>query len=367
MFQAIGNGVYPNVFFHLPRDDSFAPMKEIFGWMRDHAAELDFTRVAPVRYLALVRARHPNFEHRGIAQAEGGMNDYQRFMQPYVGMFAALLRQSVPVVTLRPSRFEQRLAGFRVLCLAGEACLSPAQVDAVRRFVEAGGGLLATGEIAMYDQGKRRHDSALADVLGVRITGIQPAGKGGSIHPVGEHAITKGVGTIAYGSEPHLLVQPAGAEILATLRNAGGEVPAVLTRQFGKGRVVYLPGRLDAMECEVLDAGIERLIANAVRWAAGGCPVEIASAGVVGATLFDQPGRRLLHLINYTADSQGAVTNLRPLSNLRIRVEVAGDAAVKRLRAVWSGAEIRFSQQGRVLEFPLARLESYELISAEYA
>ncbi len=55
-----------------------------------------------------------------------------------------------------------------VLVLANTGSLSDSQCDAVEQFVAAGGGLVATGESSLYDEeGARRDDFALADVLGV--------------------------------------------------------------------------------------------------------------------------------------------------------------------------------------------------------
>src|SRR5262249_28306701 len=59
-----------------------------------------------------------------------------------------------------------------VLVLANAAALSDKQAEAVRQFVRAGGGLVATGETSLFDGlGRPRADFALADLLGVSYRG----------------------------------------------------------------------------------------------------------------------------------------------------------------------------------------------------
>ena len=62
---------------------------------------------------------------------------------------------------------DAELLDVRVLVLPNVACLSDRAVEVIRRFVRAGGGLVASGETSLFD-GKdyhRRSDFALADVL----------------------------------------------------------------------------------------------------------------------------------------------------------------------------------------------------------
>ena len=57
--------------------------------------------------------------------------------------------------------------GYRVLVLPNSACMSDHEVEAVRRFVADGGGLIATADTSLYDEKFRiRDDFALADVFG---------------------------------------------------------------------------------------------------------------------------------------------------------------------------------------------------------
>ena len=87
---------------------------------------------------------------------------------PSLGAFRAVFEKHWPVQVLTEYDLEDDdLHGIRVLVLPNVACLSDRAAEVIRRFVRAGGGLVATFETSLYDETfNRRPDFALADVLG---------------------------------------------------------------------------------------------------------------------------------------------------------------------------------------------------------
>jgi hypothetical protein len=292
-------------------------------------------------------------------------------MAPYVGAYSALTRSGLPVVSLHRSGFQRQLAGFRVLLLANTALLSEQLVEAVREFVQGGGGLICTHETSLYDEnGTRRADFGLADVLGVHYGGVLPAAERSLRVVNASHPVTAPLRNVPAGcDEPHVIVQPAGAEVLAAARGAKAaqpEVPAILVHSFGKGRVVYFPGRPDAMQCEILSPWVERTLAAAVRWVAQEePPVAIHADAMVGVTLFDQPGRRIVHLLNYHRDTRYQSDDVTPIRNVALEVALPPGRAVQRVHRLWSPAELRFTQAGGRARFALDELGEYEVVVLE--
>ena len=128
-------------------------MQPVFDFMARSAAELDFDTAAPVKFLALPRDLYVSDTQAQAPVAAGvAYARRDRFLAPYVGAYSALMRSGLPVVTLHRPRFEEELDGFRVLVLANVALMSDAQVEAVRRFVREGGGLIATHETSICDE-----------------------------------------------------------------------------------------------------------------------------------------------------------------------------------------------------------------------
>ncbi len=71
-----------------------------------------------------------------------------------------------------PTTSSGRAAALKLLVLPNVGALSDAQAAAIRRFVQRGGSLFATGETGLYDEwGDPRPDFALADLFGCHRTG----------------------------------------------------------------------------------------------------------------------------------------------------------------------------------------------------
>ena len=363
-FEGLANGVYPN-FWSTPG------MKPVFTLLRNNAEYYDFARTRPVRFLALVRDFRPDVAQDSAPRAPGVSYAHSRFMAPYVGAYSALMRSGLPVVTLHRSSFQRQLAGFRVLVLPNTALLSHAQLEAVREFVRLGGGLVSTHETSLYDEeGTRRADFGLADVLGAHYRGVLPAADRRLRVAAPEHPIAVAIGNASLRhDEPLAVVQADSAQVLAYLhggKSTAAETPAILTHRFGQGRVVYLPGRWCSMQCQNLDPAIERLFAAAVCWAAQGRPpVEIQAPATVGVTLFEQPERRILHLLNYRRDTRYQSDEVQSIDNVAVSVAIPAGRQVERVHRLCRPADLPFRQAGQQATFALGRLDEYEVIALE--
>ncbi|HEX2034214.1 MAG TPA: alpha-amylase family protein, partial [Chloroflexota bacterium] len=96
----------------------------------------------------------------------------ERCEAPLRGVGQALIRARIPYAMVHADLIPTAPDRYRVLVLPNVGALSDAQVQALRRYVAAGGGLLATGETSLYDEwGDRRDDFALGDLFGARFAG----------------------------------------------------------------------------------------------------------------------------------------------------------------------------------------------------
>jgi hypothetical protein len=284
-----------------------------------------------------------------------------RFLSPAAGMFAGLLHAGLPVKEMHPSHFNrQSLDGFRVLVLANEVCLSDEQCAMIRDFVREGGGLVATHETSLYDlEGRRRADFGLADVFGASLRGM--------IHPHPGQMIASEQDSLP-NHEEHLLVSPNGAKAVATLK--GLNAPAMLFNEFGKGRVVYIPGRMDSSYSLWGDVAFPTLLKVAVTWACRDeIPAQVLSPmGRVGLTCFDQlsRGRRLVHLVSYNADWVESFDRLPPLSNVQLRLRAPAGKRIASARAVLSGESLKLSPNAAGADLVLPKLDEYEIIEMKW-
>ncbi|MBI1902222.1 MAG: hypothetical protein HYS13_14065 [Planctomycetia bacterium] len=337
----------------------------------------------------------------------------QEFFLPHVfGVFRAAMEEHLPLNLVNDWDLESdRLRQFRVLVLPASAALSDDQVEAVRRFVESGGGLVATGEASLCDElGRPRRDFALADVFGVPYQGRPgrtlktPARSDSGTVPNEEFwKLRSGVARLSWQehalvSDPRLkdLVPHKSATFRGPLVAIGeptrsGEVamrmtldgasshaalPAAIARTCGKGRVVYLAAGIDAALWSYAYPYQRRLLARAIAWAAGEpLPISVEAPMCVQATFFEQsdgPRRRtIIHFFNglNTAAGHGLPATEVPLREETVpvhgvRVRFAGEAP-KKLHVEPGGETPKITRAGDATIVELPPLPLHYLLVVE--
>lgn len=269
----------------------------------------------PVARVALVYSQQTTTWYGGAAGRR--VEDYSH------GMYHALIEARMPFEMLH-DRTLDTADRFKLLLLPNIAALSSEQCAQLRRFVEAGGSLMATYETSLFDEnGTRRADFGLADVFGVSWRKTLDGPIANSYLRVEDqrrgHPILKGfedadllingtyqldVQASAQFEPPPLTVIPAYPS-LPMEKNIRGvkktDIPGVFLRQFGKGRVVYFPWDIDRVYWEVMVDDHGRLLRNAIDWALNEeRPVTVTGQGVFDVTVWRQKNSMTVHLVNLT-------------------------------------------------------------------
>jgi hypothetical protein len=327
------------------------------------------TRTTPLPWAALLVSEQTRqfYAYKDIAE---------RFLPHVFGAFRACLEEHLPIALITDDDVTSgELKKYAVLLLPNAAALSDLQVQHVREFVAAGGGLVATGETSLCDElGRPRGDFALADVFGMRYagrpkeplkrpeldanfaltldanywkqrTGVARLSWGD--HPLfrdaklAELVPTRSVtfkGPLVKVTEPILKV-----EVAARMRPEGGDadIPAVVARRFERGHVAYLAAAADAALWSYPYPYQRRLLARALAWAARQpAPIVVKAPMCVQATYFTQPAQRrtVVHLFNGL--NTGANHGL-PAAEVPLREETVPVA----------GIEVRFTGPDRPTRF----------------
>lgn len=324
-------------------------------YMADLGAREAYVRGSrPLRWCGLLVSEKTEFWY-------GRKEPQERYIQGIHGAFQILLERHLPAVLVTDRDLERgALDGLKVLVVPNAAALSQAECDALRRFVNAGGGLVATGETSMYDEeGQPLPDFRLGDLLNARKTGAFDARKiVVGWDPMRQHQadwvlpatsrwvrgdvraallrqdVTQPPGTQRstlpfigrlLTAEP--LQGPAGGLRLSTA-HYNGETrkvdrtsgAALIENRPGKGRVVYFPADLTWTYFRLGEPHVAGLVEQAIREAAGEAPpVEVAAPSIVQVAPFTQDGRLVVHLLN-DISSLGRSQNVAGLS-LRERTE----------------------------------------------
>ena len=365
----------------------------------DHEDRRQFRTAAPLfawherneRYL---RDRTP-LAAVGVVYSQHGVDFFgrddaaERCEAPLRGIGQSLIRARIPYALVHADLIPERPDPLRVLVLPNVGALSDAQCEALRRFVAAGGALLATGETSLYDEwGGRRADFALGDLFGARFAGsILEKGRGDGAHSYLRFAARpealRSSGSPAFSAgwdeTEHI---PFGGTLVVTERRAVGDatlsVPLTLIPPFpiyppefayrlvertetpalylkegasGAGRVAYVPADLDRLAWHYNQPDHLELIAALVRWLGGSpevvAPVRVEGPGFVDVHAYTQSAggeRVIVHLVNLTHTNtwKGPVDELNPIGAQRVTIDLPTGrrAASARLLVADQGAAL---------------------------
>lgn len=336
---------------------------------------------------------------------------------PLRGMANALIRARIPHVLVHADHIDRDGPGLAVLVLPNLAAMSESQCASVRRFVERGGHLIATGQTSLYNEwGEARRDFALAELFGARHTGrrasletdrkragetlhtylrLRPELRAGVDGPkiAGEPASEGKRHPVLQGfEETDILpfggtlggVQPAsGAEVLLTfippfpiyppetswMREPKTNIPGLIVRTAERGsRIAYLPADLDRRFARDNLPDHANLLANLVRWAAGDTiPLTVEGPGLIDCHLYRQPGRLVLHLVNLTSAGtwRAPIHQLIPVGPLKVKLRLPDDVRPTRLKRLVAEQDSPAAIENGWATLELASVLDHEVLVVE--
>lgn len=366
------------------------------------------THKRPEPWAALLMSDNTrNFYGRSPGEVE------ERYLSHVLGTFRAAVESHLPLTVINDWNLNAAdLAGQRVLILPNAACLDEQQLAAAEEYVRGGGGLVASLETSLCDEyGDPRVRPALEDLLGVQIAGVwqQQAGQepldvnfalglspdywqrrknvfdlrlpadspllsGRLVQYIGADAVTfKG---------PALRVTPReDGQVWATLAlktDASAQAPAIVVRQHGQGRVVYLAAGLDAAYYQYSYPYQRHLLRQVIEWAAQAPPpVQVTAPQCVHATVMRQQheGERLVvHLYN-DLNTRGG--HALPVDDVPLREEQVplfelpvvfrSDYPIRRVHWEPSGEELAVEETAEGFRVVVPRLDVHGMVVAELA
>jgi len=369
-------------------------------------------RRTPVATVGIVYSQRNN-DFFGRQDVEAQVNLPQR------GFTEALLHARIPYVLVHADDLDRDAASLKLLILPNLGTMTDAHLASVRKFVQNGGGLIASGATSLCDQwGDPRADLALADLLGVHLPAGHPlfseAGRRqlaaqsaqtylrltpelraqvDGPHPAGEppvvgtrHEVLAGfehTDIIPYGGSLNALTVDPTAQVLLTLvptrptappemiwtQNDHTNLPGlVLNERPGLGRVVYLAADLDRRYARNNIADSEHLLINLIRWAVkGDVPLTVEGPGLIDSHLYRQPNRAIVHLVNLTNANtwRDPVEELIPVGPLKVSVRLPDGVSGKTLRLLASDAKPALTLANGWASFELPSILDHEVAVIE--
>jgi len=296
------------------------------------------------------------------------------------------------------------------------AAMTVDQVESIKRFVNKGGGLLATGESGLFNEwGDVREDYALADLLGVHIGNSSPfSGEDtrkkwadGDYHTYLRLSpeLRAGVDGPKTGNEPAIIgtrhqvldgfketdILAFGGMLRPVRTNSGAAVPLTFIPEFpiyppetswmrvpvtgipglvlqtlpGDIRIAFMPADLDRRFARYNLPDHGNLLATLVRWTVkDNLPIRVEGTGLLDCHLYRQPGRLILHVVNLTNAGtwRQPIHEIIPVGPVNVTIRLPEDVGGTKLRLLVSAQDVTIQVSDRSASFSLASVLDHEVI-----
>ena len=336
--------------------------------------------------------------------------------QPLRGITQALIRARIPYLPVHADHIERDGSQFSALILPNVGAMTDSQVASVRKFVQNGGGLLATGETSLHDEwGEPRGDFGLADLFGVHLSekfsaadarnhrrtmaetqhsylrpmvSAEPTRISNLENYVAQGSVPKRSSVLAGFEETGLLpfggiLRPLrldpNTEVPLTfvppfpvyppesvwMRQPATDIPGLILRETQpRGRVAFLPADLDRRFARDNLPDHGNLLANLIRWVArDDIPLSVKGPGLVDCQLYRQSRRLILHIVNLTnaGSWRAPVDELVPIGPFQIHVALPSNVRARSLQLLVSDTKQRLRPNDRRVDFEIKLILDHEV------
>ncbi len=382
--------------------------EEVFNWHKANEAYLINRK--PVTNIGVVWSQL-NTDFYGQDNTE------EKVELPWRGISQALIRARIPYLPVHADDIEKEAKQLSVLILPNIGVLTNGQVNAIKRFAENGGSVIASGDTGLFDEwGDARTDFALADIFGVHFIQQNNTGEkqnklaGEAYHtylrltpelrrqvdgphkpdePTIEgkrHEILKGfeeTDIIPFGGLLYPLRVDTGAQVLLTfipqfpvyppekawMRVKKTDIPGLIIRSNNNGsRLAWLAADIDKQygRSNLPDHG--DLLKNIILWAAkDDLPVSVTGTGLIDIQLYQQPGRMIIHLVNLTNENtwKQPLDELIPVGPFDIRVKLAAEVPGNTVKLLVGNKTIPLTKKKHECYFQLTSILDHEVAVIE--
>lgn len=375
LIQAAAHGAStaPAVNGLLEQEDArFVPALQKFGAYQQKNAHW-YSGLKSLARIAVVRSEGSRIwgEDAGrMAGAPGGSGHIAEFR----GVCELLSDLRYPYdIVVAPGLKVSDLGCFDLVVVPAASCLSDADARAIDAYVEQGGRIVATADLAAADEiGTKRSTPILSSL---------PALPGDARSAVGAYfALKRGDLRKAVDNIPHipaagLFWAPFGeGEASDDLRIIGpfannapefttveghGREPGLIERQFGKGFALWLPWRIGALYHRYSMPEYRLILGTLIDARIGDPPVRTTASSAVETILYDHPDGMVLHLLNGTASQTKGLIELTPLAGFEVSVETDADTAL----SLHEDTELPVTRVGKTMVLRITRLDHFAAIA----
>lgn len=374
MAAAHGASTAPAINGTLNQDDPrFIPALKAFGaymernkhWYDDLGS---LARVAIMRSEASLNWGPDAGRLAGNPSNPGHVAEFRGFYEA-----VSALRYSCDVV-LTGGLTQEALARYDLVILPAISCLSPADAAAIDAYVAEGGHILASSDLAAFDEVGQAHQISILNALPGLPGPVSSAV--GAYFEIIEDGLRNGLSGV-----PHIgasgdfwipeLSNDAGAKDLRligpfannapefTVVKGPGTHPGLIGKVLGKGMAHWLPWRVGALYNRYGIPEYQALIGHLVTRAIGPAPILTTASAAVDFTLYAHPGGMVLHIFNGASVQGRPLIDTTPLAGFDVAVRTDASQAI----SLDTGQPIPSRRDGANLVIQIDRLDTFVAIA----
>jgi hypothetical protein len=293
----------------------------------------------------------------------------------YKGYFHILTQEHVLFDILLDGQLtDEKLAKYKTVVLPDVACLSCSDAEALKRFVQQGGTLLASFEAGFYDE-KGAFTDQLFDLLGIeKVEGVFPVMMGENYSQFIQSALNWKEetrierGPYALKVQPRTDVQTPAVfhepilSFYAPLTSLSKH-PAMLIQSFGQGKVIYYPEAIGHFYAKTGMISCRQRMIQAIEYLRGTSLVELDAPTSVSMEVFRQPSRLLIHLINNSVDGR-PVCQFFPVQDIQLMLHIG--TKPRRIFALRENKNLNISISEECVTIKNIGLVLYDIVVVEY-
>jgi len=355
-------------------DGSTEPVKEVFALVR--RAEPIFKDSVPVPYITIV----PTAESLELWRTK--RRSWNMMMSE--GLALAMLDERIAFDVSPSTELTAKwLESQQAIALCGASAIKDDDARLLADWVKKGGALLATYDSGLYNEkGELRQDGgALREILGVDMKGEAPEPRADTFYRITQSHPALGEyqeGKIVMADAKLIPVIPLpGATVVAEGINLDFQKtlgPAIVINQYGRGRVVYVAGSLEAQYVATRVISLRRMLASMIRYLRADAPMPFGLAaprGVYGILRRAPDGDFVLWVCANVGFKDATVGRMRqdylPVPNVLARVLVPEGRQLKSVELLRTNQTAGFTMEGAYAVVALPAVHIAEVVHWSFA
>ena len=308
----------------------------------------------------------------------GNENKLQKYKETFAGTYELMIRNHVPYDFILDGQItSDNLKNYKLLILPNVVYLDVFQCKEIEKYVANGGCLLATYETSLYNHdGKKRKDFGLRSLFGAKYVGnLGKQFEGFSAgycrftieHPVNKNGLKENLFP-AGGNYLVVKSEDIIANLLKRCRyycdypQAETAHPAIIARNYGKGKVVYVAGEFFNFYHKKGFLEYSQFFKQCVEWFVNDkLPVITDLPDSVEITVTqNKQGDKIIHLINCSFDKTRPVQEIIPIAERYLKVKTRKNYG--KAVDISTGENVKFRGENDYIRISLPTLTGYNVV-----